>query len=231
MFDRYLTRQMRDKTVVGRIVDEDIHKACVAFRLDDVQDFYLSEIQISIVNTFIEEKAKLTVGIIGNAFGNDLVLLNHIRYVTKDKDNPLVRVANHGWNHENMTELRKEDQSLLIKRSNQKICSLLNINPSIFIPPYNIMNDDTISALRENDIPFISSSVKYDPPPYTFQKLIPYRFPMTVSTTYTFYKYWYRISNKKIMNKIRESILKFGFAVILLHPQQLRQQKRITFNW
>jgi len=118
----------------------------------------------------------------------------------------------------------------VIKRSNQKIFSLLEINPSIFIPPYNLLNNDTIAALRENNILIVSSSVKYDPPPYRYQESIPYRFPMTVSTGYTFFRYWYSINNRKIMSKINESVRKYGYAIILIHPQQYVLRKEFIYK-
>ena len=44
---------------------------CVAFRFDDVQDYWLNDVQISYVNTFVENEIPLTVGIISDSFGND----------------------------------------------------------------------------------------------------------------------------------------------------------------
>jgi peptidoglycan/xylan/chitin deacetylase (PgdA/CDA1 family) len=194
---------------------------CVAFRLDDVQDFYHSDIQMAIIDMFREENAKLTIGIICNTFGKDSALLDHIRNATGDKENSIIRVANHGWNHEDMTKLKKEEQVQLVRRSNQKILSMLGISPSVFIPPYNLFNSDTIAALRENNMSYVSSSLKYDPPSNSSQNSIPDRFPMTVSTGYVFLnKFWYRIANEKIMAKIRWSIGKYGYAIILTHPQQ-----------
>ena len=104
----------------------------MAFRLDDVQDLYHNEIQMSIIDMFREENAKLTIGIISNSFGKDSMLLNHIKNATRDKDNSIIRVASHGWNHEDMTKIKKEDQSLMIKLSKQKILNLLGINPLSF---------------------------------------------------------------------------------------------------
>ena len=193
----------------------------MAFRLDDVQDLYLNDIQMAIIDMFREENAKLTIGIICNIFGNDSALLDHIRSATGDKENSTIRVANHGWNHEDMTKLKKEEQVQLISRSNQKILSTLGISPSVFIPPYNLFNSDTIAALRENNMSYVSSSLKYDPPSDRSLNSIPYRFPMTVTTSYVFLnKFWYGIANKKIMSKIRGSIGKYGYAIILMHPQQ-----------
>ena len=197
------------------------HYGCVAFRLDDVQDFYLSDTQIAIIDLFRGQSAKLTIGIIANAFGKDSVLVDYIKDMVKPKGKSAVRIANHGWNHENMTRLNKKEQANLIKQSNQKIFQILNAYPYVFIPPYNLMNNDTILALRENDIQYISGSLKHDPPPYDFHSAAPYHFPMTVPTSYIFFnRYWLKLKNNKIMANIHTSIMKYGFAVVLIHPQQ-----------
>ena len=218
---RKLKKQGREEKKLVRKTSEVGSCPCVAFRLDDVQDFYHSDIQMAILDMFREENAKLTIGIISNTFGKDSGLLDHIRKATGDKENSIIRVANHGWNHEDMTKLKKEEQVQLIRRSNQKLHSTLGVSPSVFIPPYDLFNSDTIAALRENNMSYISSSLKYDPPSNRSHNSIPDRLPMTVSTGYVFLnKFWYRIANKKIMAKIRWSIGKYGYAIILMHPQQ-----------
>jgi peptidoglycan/xylan/chitin deacetylase (PgdA/CDA1 family) len=218
---RKLEKQVQEKRNLVKTAHEVDSRQCVAFRLDDVQDLYLNDIQMAIIDMFREENAKLTIGIICNTFGKDSALLDHIRSATGDKEISIIRVANHGWNHEDMTKLKKEEQVQLIRRSNQKILSTLGISPSVFIPPYNLFNDETIDALLENNMSYVSSSLKYDPPSNRTQYSIPDRFPMTVSTGYVFLnKFWYRIANERIMAKIRWSIGKYRYAIILIHPQQ-----------
>ena len=220
-------KQEQEKENSQKTEREDGRRPCVAFRLDDVQDLYHNEIQMSIIDTFREENAKLTIGIISNSFGKDSMLLNRIKNSTRGKDNSVIRVASHGWDHIDMTKTKKEDQSLMIKLSKQKIYNLLGINPLVFIPPFDLFNKDTIVALQENGMPYLSSSVKHDPPPYGSQNSVPYHFPMTVSTGYVFFnKYWYDVSNAGIMTRIHKSIRKYGYAIILMHPQQYLQKKK-----
>src|SRR5438445_2613869 len=47
---------------------------CVAFRLDDIQDYWLDSVQTKIIDTFKQKNASLTVGLIGNSFGSDIKL-------------------------------------------------------------------------------------------------------------------------------------------------------------
>lgn len=75
---------------------------CVVFRLDDVQDYFLTEAQMKVMNLFEKENASLTIGIIGNFFGNDTRIVSFVKNETKQ---PQFQFANHGWNHEDFSLL------------------------------------------------------------------------------------------------------------------------------
>ena len=79
---------------------------CVAFRLDDIQDYFLNKVQMEIINTFQKNNTNLTVGVIGNYFGNDTLLVDFVKEKLKTNDHSL-EIANHGWNHEDFTLLDK----------------------------------------------------------------------------------------------------------------------------
>jgi hypothetical protein len=70
---------------------------CVAFRLNDMQDYFLREVQMEVINVFDIKDASLTVGVIGNYFGGDAALVRFVR--DKAANNPFFEVANHGLNH------------------------------------------------------------------------------------------------------------------------------------
>jgi hypothetical protein len=70
---------------------------CIAFRLDHIQDYFLREVQMEVINVFDRKDASLTVGVIGNYFGGDAALVQFVR--DKAANNPSFEVANHGWNH------------------------------------------------------------------------------------------------------------------------------------
>jgi len=95
---------------------------CVAFRLDDIQDFHLNNAQIAVIDLFESQNASFTIGIIGNHFGNDTKLVDHIKEVMKNSanNNFKIEIANHGWNHEDFRQFSKEQQSELLNKSNKK---------------------------------------------------------------------------------------------------------------
>jgi len=94
----------------------------------------------------------------------------------------LIEVASNGWAYENITELTAEEQNLSINLSVEKISNVLNIEPKVFVPPYEFFNDDTIDALYKNNIEYISSNIRNDPPPYQLTNLELYHFPSGTAT-------------------------------------------------
>ena len=105
---------------------------CVAFRFDDVQDYWLNNVQIQLMNTFVEKETPLTVGIIADAFGNDLKMLNFIKEQKNDKN---FEIASRGVGNAPFTEFSKEEQDDKLKQSVQRIEDSLSVTPKTFIPP------------------------------------------------------------------------------------------------
>jgi len=177
---------------------------CVAFRLDDVEDHYLAEVNMQIMKVFQEKNASLTLGIVGDLFGQDESL-----------------VSNHGWNHEDFRRLSKDNQSLLIKATNEKINESLGVRPSVFIAPFDVFNNDTLIALKENGLKYISSIIYYDPGPIgILEDAMPYHFPSTATTSDDNGTYWIGIPHQNTSTQIENSILKYGFAVVEMHPYE-----------
>jgi len=52
---------------------------CVAFRLSPVQDYWLNDVQIGILDTFTQIDAPVTIGVLGNLFGSDTKLVNYLK--------------------------------------------------------------------------------------------------------------------------------------------------------
>ena len=155
---------------------------CVAFRFAPVQDYFLNNVQIEIIDTFVRKGSPITTGIVGNLFGNDVKLVDYIKN-TLEKNGQLIEIANNGLEYEDFTGLTLEEQSSLIKQSNDQILSVLGTTPVVFIPPYENFNDATILALHENNISHISSTIQKDPPPYQLSSLELYHFPSGAVTS------------------------------------------------
>ena len=193
---------------------------CVAFRFDDVQDYWLNDVQVQFMNTFVEKEIPLTVGIIADAFGNDLKMLDFVKE-QKNKEN--FEIASHGIGNTPFTEFSKEEQDDKLKQSVQRIEDSLNVTPKTFIPPQNRFNEDTKQVLLDNGFTHISSSLLHgDSPPFPLKDEKLYRFP-EISTTGTFdpeNNIFVGISHEETLSHALDGLEKYGFAVIVSHPQE-----------
>ena len=204
----------------SRISYEIIYRCnCVAFRLDDVKDFSLNDVQIQIMEVFKQHKIPLTIGIIGNSFGDDEGLINYI-VTQRFSDDFVLDVANHGWNHEHFNKLNKNAQSLLIKQTNERIYHLVDVYPTIFIPPYNIFNNDTIQAAIENNMTDLSAGYQ-DKTPFSFSNSLIYHAPQTASTgDIGSNGLYYGLNHNVTFNIIHQTLENRGISVVALHPYE-----------
>jgi len=191
---------------------------CVAFRLDDVQDYWLNDVQIEVMDVFNEKNLPLTIGIIGNKIGEDLEI---VYYLNQTIPKNLLELANHGWNHEYSTEFDQETQSLLIKNTNEKLKQLFGVTPSVFIPPYYPFDNGTIYAMKENNITHFSSSISRSVPPYPLINSKLYNFPETAYTGELAPNrtHFVPVNHTLTLSQIQKSISNYGFAVVMMHPQ------------
>jgi peptidoglycan/xylan/chitin deacetylase (PgdA/CDA1 family) len=204
--------------------------ACVAFRLDDIQDYFLNRVQVEVMEVFDRRNASLTVGIIGNYFGSDPLITSYVKSRVGD---PSFEIANHGWNHEDFSELDKKEQATLIQLTNEKIYDQAGVQPKVFIAPYNIINGDTFAAARESGMRYISANVTYDPPPYdigTNQSL--YRLPETalMGDLNSNDTAWLTFGSVKVIAEIEHSIERHGFAVVTMHPQDFAMREMLDYQ-
>ncbi|WP_179369285.1 polysaccharide deacetylase family protein [Candidatus Nitrosotenuis sp. DW1] len=193
---------------------------CVAFRLDDIQDYFLNGAQIGIINMFAQKQSSLTVGVIANVFGDDPNLVPLVKNMLADKSFDL-EIANHSWTHRIMTGLTKDQQADDFAKSNKKIHAVLGVTPTTFIPPENLYNDDTIAILKQNNFTQISShtSTSKSPP---FQKSSLYYFPASTQTSILDRQEanWKVQSIDKVLDGINESLFNYGYAVVMMHPHE-----------
>ena len=191
---------------------------CVAFRLDNIQDYYLTDIQMELIDLFLTKNAPLTIGVIGNNIGSDTELVDFLKENISEHDE-LISVGNHGDTFD-ITSLNEEEQIALIKNSNENVLRSLGKDPSVFIPSFGTYNESTLSALASEGVNYVSSVSSSDLPPYSFKDESVFRFPTTASSGYIEQgKAWYGIPANQTMSDVIFSIRDYGFAVVLLHPR------------
>ena len=192
---------------------------CVAFRFDDVQDYWLNDVQIQFMQTFVDKNIPLTIGVIADSFGDDSKMLKFVQ----SQENNNFDVASHGIGNIPFTEFSKEDQDSRLKQSTQLIKEKLDVATTVFIPPQNRFNEDTKQILIENGFTHISSSLLHgESPPFPFRDEHLYRFP-EIGTTGTFeptQNIFVGIPQEETFGDVIKGLENYGFAVITSHPQE-----------
>ena len=203
---------------------------CIAFRLDDVQNFWLNDVQIKIIDNFHERKVPLTIGVIGNGFGDDEKLLNLIKEKMASEFD--LEIANHGWKHEDFSKYSQEEQSDLLSKSNKAIHESLGVSPTIFIPPLNNFNNGTLKAMEENNIRIFSTELDENNDTYEIKGSSMLHFPEGASTG-VLNKEIIRfegLSSEAIFIDVLASLDVYGFVVVTLHPQEFSTIEKGTYS-
>jgi peptidoglycan/xylan/chitin deacetylase (PgdA/CDA1 family) len=193
-------------------------KGVVCFRLDDIQDYYLSAAQREVIRIFKGENLPLSIGIISNTFGTDKDLVDFVK--NSAGTSPKMEIVSHGYNHEDFTTFSRENQVTLLTDSKNQIKTATGVDIDVFIPPYNAVNDDTWAAAVTAGYRVVSSEVDQDPAPYSLSSKGIYRYPTQAATSIDIGGVLYGISASATMTQIKNQITNFGFSVVMMHPQE-----------
>src|SRR5262249_30404852 len=98
----------------------------------------------------------LVAAIIANEVGNDSSVINKTMDGIKAG---LFEIALHGYNHVDYTKLSPNKASESITRGNIILMKLFGVQPLIFVPPYNLFNNDTLNAVRLHKMNVVSSTI------------------------------------------------------------------------
>ncbi|MGI0026488.1 MAG: hypothetical protein ACREAD_01420, partial [Nitrosopumilaceae archaeon] len=151
--------------------------------------------------------------------GNDVKLTEYLKNKIK-VNTPPIQVAQNGWKFYDFSTYSKNDQSSLLKESNNKIFALFGIKPIVFIPPHDKINNNTLIAMHENNITFLSTNMLTYHTVYSSSSTI-HQFPITVSTGYTSTSDGtsHRLTNNEVLSNIKNSLYNNGFAVVAISFQ------------
>jgi len=202
---------------------------CVAFNLDVIQDHSIGNIELAIIKSFQQKDASLTVGIFGKLIGSNPKIVGQLKDMVSN-NHPNLELANRGWENLDHTQYTKEIQSNSIKKTNDQISTLFGITPTLFVPPYNKFNNDTLSALRENGIKYITSTTSLDPGPYNFHNDLPLHVPQTMLLSKLFADdvFYSGTINDKALTKIKENLNKTGFSVVSINAKDFVTRNNLT---
>ena len=212
-------------------ISSDYGCQCVVFRIDDIQDYWIEQAQIAAMDLFISKNLTLSVGLIMDDIGNDTILTEKVE---EGLDRNLFELALHGWDHEDFTTFDLQQQKDLIKKANEKTQILFGNKSQVFTPPYDQFNHNTLKALNDLNIKILSSSLQAENDLNEGKDIFNLKVKMINSgsvgdgiyylpSTVSLYDYEDENRTKEslqdILNKVDDSISKYGYSVITIHPQ------------
>jgi peptidoglycan/xylan/chitin deacetylase (PgdA/CDA1 family) len=143
----------------------------------------------------------------------------------------LFELAVHGWNHVDYTNLTENEQRLSLLKANQKMHTLFGNYSTVFIPPFNLFNNSTISTMRNFHFNVLSSAVYYDEPDILNSFIHNSESMNTINhmpemTDFSIYynSTWVKVPIKFILADIDFDIKTYGYSVVMVHPHNFAVQ-------
>ena len=208
---------------------------CVVFRLDDVNSEYLTKVQLSIMDQFISKNQSISLGLIMHRIDPTSAIVEKIK---EGKQKGLFELDLHGWDHVDYAQLSQEEQLGTLQQANDKMNTIFGQHSQVFIPPYNKFNGDTIGVLQSIGVRIFSADTSTDRTQYFIANgmntgksdLVLYHLPaMTSYKSDNGNGTWIKVPIKTISSYVNSDINKFGYAVILLHPQNFAKLENNQF--
>ncbi|MFQ5440042.1 MAG: immunoglobulin-like domain-containing protein, partial [Nitrosopumilaceae archaeon] len=203
---------------------------CVVFRLDDLQDFWLPDVQVTVMDQFVQRNQYLSVGPIVSIFGGDPTVVD---FAVDGFNSGLFEVFVHGWTHVDHTGLDLATQTSTLQSSQDKLTLIFGSPVLVFIPPYNAFNADTLTALDSGGYEIISAAEYTDSYPYFVadgssnitDSLGLYHLPESIG----FVQYGgggpIRIPPDQVLAAIDSSVASKGYAVVTIHSQEFAEKQ------
>jgi peptidoglycan/xylan/chitin deacetylase (PgdA/CDA1 family) len=199
--------------------------------MDDMQDHWIQAGQLAPMDLFISKNQSLSLGLIMNMMGNDTKLINKIR---EGYQKGLFELALHGWDHIDHTELSENEQKDSLHKTNEKMKHIFGNTSKIFIPPLDKFNNSTLKSMSVLGIQILSSTgyaearfnnnrsiLVADGKTYSdnISNTTMYHIPGTILFKQYANNSWNKTPLDKILNAVSENIEKYGYAVVVIHPQ------------
>ena len=221
---------------------------CIVFRMDDIQDYWLNSAQVAVMNLFLSKNQSLSLGSIMHIMGNDSKIVDKVK---EGFHKGLFELDLHGWDHINYTKLNENQQRDSLSKANAKMERLFGAKSIVSIPPYDVFNNDTIKAMGELGIKIISSgpaeeesfdqnrsvfvangsrtTITNDNSKGPINKSITiYHLPATIFFKSFDDTKWVKTPLKDIIGNVTRNIARYGYGVIVLHPQDFANSVNAT---
>ena len=222
---------------------------CIVFRLDDIQDYWLNSVQSAVMELFMSKGQNLSLGLIMHIVGNDSKIVDkiktglgkglfeldvhgwdHINYTklsqTKQSQslynaslkmekmfgtNPVVFIPPFdSFNNDTISAMKKLGMNIISSDTSEE--NRFDQNRSIFIANHLGINNSKILSQK-----LLDNKNKKDMTSRT--AYVVYHLPGTI-----FFKdfqngKWVKTPVDDILSNSSRNIAKFGYAIVVLHPQ------------
>lgn len=185
----------------------------LVIRVDDIQDFAFREAQLFLLNESIINQVPLSLAVIVGMFGEDGGIVQTVKLAVSSGS----EVALHGWKHEDLTKLSFGEQVALLSRSRSQIEEILDYDVEVLVPPMFSFDENTLAAMHIEGYDIISTVADYVEPGLMSNVI---SLPATIELSDFSDGIWNMKSLDSIKAEISRSVQKYGFAVILTHPQE-----------
>ena len=208
---------------------------CVVFRLDDVNSDFLTKVQLNVMDQFISQNQSISLGLIMHRIVPTSPVVEKVK---EGQQNGLFELDLHGWDHVDYSQLSKEEQLGTLQQASDKMNAIFGQHSQVFIPPYNKFNGDTIGVLQSIGVRIFSSDTSADKNPYFVangmnkgrSNLILYHLPaMTSFKDDNGNGTWIKVPIQTILSDVDDSVNRYGYAVVLLHPQNFAKMENNVF--
>jgi peptidoglycan/xylan/chitin deacetylase (PgdA/CDA1 family) len=214
--------------------------------MDDIADYGGTKAQLATMDYFLDRNLPFTASIIARDLANSSNL-DVFHKVEEGVNKKIFEITIHGYRHVNHSLLTKEEQLSDFSKANGKLEYLFGKRADSFIPPFNDFNLYTIEALSDLNITLFSTSPDSEQTtsnPYKSQTLLvvtnnsklqvskisdekPLVYHAPFSVSFLRLEGVYGLSGDRLVEEslrlIDESIAKYGFAQVRLHPSDFSQ--------
>jgi len=214
----------------------------VICRMDDIQDYWLQAAQLSLMDLFVKRNQNLSLGLIMNRIGNDTKLIDKLKEGNSKK---LFELCLHGWDHLDYTKLNEEEQEHSLRKANEKMATMFGHSSSVFISPYGLFDKSAIKAMKNIGLRVLSANGSAE---YNFDKNKStyvtrggmdqihenqaaynntiYHLPTTLPFKLYLKGKRIEIPIENALNCIIKNVARYGYAVVVFHPQDFVQIDR-----
>lgn len=211
------------KSILNEItnkLNESSKPPVIIIRIDDVRDYEAAEATRILIQFNRVNHVKMDLAIIPAQFGTDNATLGSVRSAIIDGSEIIV----HGYDHENfrMLSIKLQAETLRVARDQ---LSTLNLTSTIFAPPFFAYDEGVFDVMRTNGFDTVSGYIDAGGP--TLEEGGIYRFPATVTMADYVNGTWMRTDLNQLVGKVNLSVGRYGYAMILVHPQEFMVEGRL----